>query len=68
VVDGSSRALGAITLEVLRQLGLVTDEDIHGEALKNQYQPPVKNHRQEVVGIIKPVIKLKVDPGWKVLS
>jgi len=43
VVDGSSRALGAITLEVLRQLGLVTDEDIHGEALKNQYQPPVKN-------------------------
>ncbi|MBP8983974.1 MAG: asparaginase [Coprothermobacter sp.] len=68
VVDGSSRALGAITLEVLRQLGLVTDEDVHGEALKNQYQPPVKNHRQEVVGIIKPVIKLKVDPGWKVLS
>jgi len=31
---GETQPLGAITLEVLRQLGLVTDEDIHGEALK----------------------------------
>lgn len=67
VVDGSSRALGAITLEVLRQLGLVTAEDLSSETLKDQYMPPVKNHRQEVVGSIKPVIELKVDTGWKAL-
>jgi L-asparaginase II len=66
VVDGSSRALGAITLEVLRQLGLISEEQImQDEALSYHYQTPVKNHRKEVVGVIKPVIQLRVDPGWK---
>ncbi|NPV88525.1 asparaginase [Coprothermobacteraceae bacterium] len=64
VSDGNSRALAAITLEVLRQLGLINDEELRCERLSGHYMPPVKNHRGEVVGNIKPVITLKVDPGW----
>ncbi|WP_018962925.1 asparaginase [Coprothermobacter platensis] len=64
VVDGSSRALGAISLEVLRQLGLISSEELNEEPLKHLYCPPVENHRKELVGNIKPVIQLKIDPGW----
>ncbi|ABB14864.1 asparaginase [Carboxydothermus hydrogenoformans] len=51
VADGNARALGAITLEALRQLGFIGDEEL--KKLATHYRPVIKNHKKEMVGEIK---------------
>lgn len=51
VLDGGPRALGAITVEVLRQLGLVPD--IKSFPLLEQYvRPEIRNNRNRLTGNI----------------
>ncbi len=55
--DGSSRGGEPMTLEVLRQLGFLNEEEL--EALKSYHCPPVVNHRGEIVGEVRPCLRLK---------
>jgi len=57
VADGNTRALGAITLEALRQLGVLKDEEV--EKLAAHFRPVIKNHKKEIVGEIKANFSLK---------
>lgn len=57
VTDGGTRALYAVCMEALNQLGLLNGINL-GE-LKNMVRPQVKNHRGIVTGEIIPEFKLK---------
>jgi L-asparaginase II len=56
IEDGQSRALNPTIVAILEQLGLLSPEA--REALAIYVQPPIMNHRQEVVGQIRPVFSL----------
>jgi L-asparaginase II len=57
VLDGSPRALGAITVEVLRQLGLIVD--FHDFPHLRQYErPEIHNNRHTLTGHIVTDFKL----------
>ena len=57
--DGGSRAVAVTALEVLRQLGALTEREI--DALADVALPPVRNYRDEVVGEARPIVELR--PG-----
>ncbi|RIV24231.1 asparaginase [Alicyclobacillaceae bacterium I2511] len=56
VRDGAGRAVPPVVMETLRQLHLLQDEEL--AELKNFWQPPVFNTREEHVGDIFPRFKL----------
>jgi L-asparaginase II len=59
IEDGTARARHPAVVEVLRQLGLLNDREL--SALKDYHTPPVKNHRQHVVGEMRAVFSLGLD-------
>ncbi|OWZ82817.1 asparaginase [Natranaerobius trueperi] len=56
VEDGSNEPISTITLEVLRQLQAITDDEL-GD-LQKYYTQNITNAKKEKVGEIKPVFKL----------
>jgi L-asparaginase II len=54
--DGNERALYPAVVEVLRQLGVVTIEEM--KSLSKWAYPPVKNHKGQIVGHSMPVFNL----------
>ena len=61
MADGSPRAKGPVIYAVLERLGLVDDAVL--AALESLRRPEVRNHRQIVVGEMRPVFDLRVyDP------
>lgn len=56
VEDGSERALGCIGIEVLKQLGFLTKEEL--VQLGSKHKVSIKNHRSEIVGEIRPIFTL----------
>lgn len=56
ISDGAPRALQAVTVSVLDQLGLVDEE--RAAAIERYRQPPLRNWRGTVVGDIRPVFRL----------
>jgi L-asparaginase II len=56
IEDGNIRATEPAAIEVLRQLGVVSEAELKDFA--EQHHPPIKNHRKETVGTIMPTFKL----------
>jgi L-asparaginase II len=56
IADGNTRAITPVVIEVLRQLGLVTDA--RETLLKEAARPVLKNHRNIETGEIRPVFQL----------
>ncbi|MGI6778340.1 MAG: asparaginase [Acetivibrionales bacterium] len=56
IEDGNIRAVGPVIIEILLQIGVISREE--AEKLKEFWNPPLLNHRKEVVGEIKAVFKL----------
>lgn len=54
--DGSDRARHPAVMETLRQLGILTPEEL--EALAWYHRTPIKNFRGETVGELRPVFEL----------
>lgn len=57
VEDGAGRATSPIAVEVLTQLGLLTEEQ--KEELQAYHYPQLRNAREEVIGQLRPVFSLK---------
>ncbi|MDN7242921.1 asparaginase [Planococcus sp. N028] len=57
IEDGNARATSAVALEVLSQLGLLTDEQ--REQLHDYHYPPLENARKEKIGELSPAFTLK---------
>jgi L-asparaginase II len=57
IEDGSARAIGPVVLDVLRQLGVVSEEELG--PLAHTHAPQLRNWRGIVVGHIQPVFKLE---------
>jgi L-asparaginase II len=57
IEDGSSRAIGPVVLEVLRQLQVVGEEELG--PLGHTHVPQLRNWRGHVVGHIQPVFALE---------
>ena len=58
VHDGNQRALGAIVVEVMKQLGIIANMSDF-PYLKSEEEPPVKNNRGTTTGYIVPDFKLR---------
>lgn len=56
IEDGHTRAVSPAILEALRQLGVISGKEM--EPLKDFWNPPIKNHRGEVVGEIRAAFRL----------
>ena len=56
IEDGHTRAVGPVILETLRQLEIIKSEEI--DSLKDLWNPPIKNHRGEIVGEIRASFQL----------
>ncbi|QOV11001.1 asparaginase [Viridibacillus arvi] len=54
--DGNSRAVYPVAVEVLKQLNLISKEEI--ESLKSFHEAPLKNVRKQVVGTVIPKFML----------
>lgn len=63
VEDGTARARHPAVVEVLRQLGLLNDEEL--AALKEYHNPVVKNYRNIEVGELRAVFDLGFDRGQR---
>jgi len=57
IEDGSARAIGPVVLEVLRQLEVVSEEELG--PLGHTHAPQLRNWRGTVVGHIQPVFTLE---------
>jgi L-asparaginase II len=57
IEDGNARAMGAVLVEALRQLGVAGDADV--AALDTHAHPPILNTRGRVVGAIRPLVRLQ---------
>lgn len=57
IEDGGGRATSPAAVEVLKQLGLLTENQF--EQLKDYHYPKLKNARREDIGEIRPVFQLK---------
>lgn len=57
IEDGSSRGMGAVAVEALRQLGVPEAE--HLAALAEQHHPVIRNHAGREVGQIRAVFRLE---------
>jgi len=53
IEDGSYRAIDPAVIELLKRLDFITKEEF--EQLKSRWEVEIKNHRKEVVGVIKAV-------------
>ncbi len=51
--DGNYRAIDPVIIEILRRLDLITPEEF--EELRDRWEVKIKNHRKEVIGVIKAV-------------
>ena len=58
VHDGNQRALGAIFVEVMKQLGIIANMSDF-PYLKSEEKPPVRNSRNVITGYIVPDFKLR---------
>lgn len=58
ILDGNIRALGAVCVEVFRQLGLINRIENFPE-LQKYNRPEVRNYRKLLTGNIEPVFELK---------
>lgn len=56
IEDGNARAAEPVAIEVLNQLGVLSDHKLY--AMRHKHHPMIKNHRNEVVGELRPVFKL----------
>jgi L-asparaginase II len=56
IADGNPRALHPVSVEVLRQIGLLDDPD--RTPLGDFRHPPIKNYRQIETGVVRPVFRL----------
>lgn len=63
IEDGNNRAAEPVILETVLQTGIITEKEM--ELLKKFWKPPLKNHKNEQVGIIKPVFNLVSTPSHK---
>lgn len=54
--DGGGRATYPVAVEVLKQLGMLNEEQL--EQLKTYHYPQLKNARQEIIGQLKPIFQL----------
>lgn len=57
ITDGSKRGIAPFSLEILRQIGIVTSSEI--ESLKRYYNEIIYNWKNIEVGIIKPQFELE---------
>lgn len=57
IEDGNSRAIGPAILDMLLQMKVIRADEI-GD-LKEYWNPEVKNHKGEIVGEIKSVLKMR---------
>ncbi len=58
IADGGQRARSVVTIEVLRQLGLLPE--LAHSPLAEFARPEIRNDRDQVVGDIQPVFKLRI--------
>jgi L-asparaginase II len=56
IEDGNQRALGPAVIELLQQLGALSDAAL--AQLNNYHHPTILNHRKEQVGELRPVFQL----------
>lgn len=56
IEDGNSRGIPPVVINLLKQLNLLTPEEI--AKMRKYHKPAVKNNRKEKVGFIKPVFTL----------
>jgi L-asparaginase II len=59
ISDGNERGVYPVTIHILKQLGILNDNDI--EKLKLWAYPPIKNHKGKVVGYTVPVFNTKIE-------
>lgn len=57
IEDGNGRATSPVAVEILDQLGLLTD--LQKEQLSSYHYPQLKNARNETIGELRPDFKLK---------
>lgn len=57
IEDGSFRAVGPAIMDLLLQLGVITENE--AENMKEFWNPPILNNKGEVTGEIRSVFKLK---------
>ncbi len=57
IQDGNSRAIGPVILDMLLQMKVIREDEIN--ELKEYLRPKVINHKGEVVGEIKSVLKMR---------
>lgn len=58
IEDGNSRAVYPAVVEALKQLGVLTEDEL--QKLESFHQPIVKNWRGDVVGRIQPTVQLEL--------
>ncbi|MDA8442048.1 MAG: asparaginase [Peptococcaceae bacterium] len=56
IADGAARAIEPVAIEVLQQLGVLSEPEL--EVLATRHRVPIKNHRRDIVGELRPVFKL----------
>ncbi|MFZ3101743.1 MAG: asparaginase [Desulfitobacteriaceae bacterium] len=56
IEDGAIRATAPTCIEVLRQLGVLSEKEL--QQLNSRHYAPIKNQRNEIVGELRPVFKL----------
>ncbi|KXZ39906.1 asparaginase [Alkalithermobacter thermoalcaliphilus JW-YL-7 = DSM 7308] len=54
--DGSFRAIDPVIIEVLKQLNILSNTEL--SKLQFRHMPELKNHRKEVIGVLKPAFRL----------
>lgn len=57
IEDGNGRAVYPAAVEALKQLGLLTDDQL--KQLSSYHEPDLKNARDEIIGHLKPVFSMK---------
>ena len=57
IEDGNNRGMGAVVVDTLRQLELVTPAEL--ASLAAHHRPAIRNHEGRVVGEIRPVFALE---------
>lgn len=57
IEDGGARAVGPVLIEALRQLALLSEDDVH--VLAPLHHPPVLDHQGSQVGEIVSVLRLQ---------
>ncbi|MDY6964603.1 MAG: asparaginase [Halobacteriota archaeon] len=56
IEDGGDRAIGPVVIEVLDQLGILSEDELR--SLQRYHYHPVKTHQKVIIGVISPALKL----------